>query len=130
LAPWRAIDEGILLVVRVTPRGGRDAIDGTEVMSDNREILKLRVRAAPESGAANDAVIELLAKTLKIRRSDIDIVAGVTARVKQIILRGNSDVLTTLLGRASIRLKGKKTYDGANHRRKTYCRRLARSRCA
>lgn len=97
MAPWRAIDEGVRLVVRVTPRGGRDAIDGVDVMSDNRDVLKLRVRAAPESGEANDAVVKLLAAILKIRRSDIDIVAGVTARVKQIILRGNSDVLTTLL---------------------------------
>jgi uncharacterized protein len=97
LVPWRATDEGVLLAVRVTPRGGRDAVDGIDVLSDGREILKVRVRAAPEDGAANAAVVKLLAATLKLRRSDIEVIAGATARVKQILLRGEPQVLMALL---------------------------------
>jgi uncharacterized protein (TIGR00251 family) len=96
-APWRATDGGVLLAVRVTPRGGRDAFDGVDVMSDGRAVLKLRVRAAPEDGEANAAVIGLLAAELKLRRSDIDISAGTTARVKQVLLRGDPRQLTALL---------------------------------
>ena len=97
LVPWRTTDGGVLLAVRVTPRGGRDAVDGVDVMSDGRAVLRLRVRAAPEDGAANAAVIKLLAAELKLRRSDIDISAGATARVKQVLLRGDPRQLTALL---------------------------------
>ena len=95
--PWRSLDDGVVLVVRVTPRGGRDDLDGIEVMSDGRAVLKLRVRAAPADGEANDAVTRLLAARLKLRRSDIDITAGATVRVKQVKLRGDPPHLTALL---------------------------------
>jgi len=95
--PWRDADDGVVLVVRVTPRGGRDALDGIEVMSDGRAVLKLRVRAAPADGEGNDAVIRLLAAQLKLRRSDIEISAGATARVKQVKLRGDPGHLAALL---------------------------------
>ncbi|MGO9356279.1 MAG: DUF167 family protein [Xanthobacteraceae bacterium] len=97
--PWRAAREGVVLSVRVTPRGGRDSIDGIEVMADGRAILKLRVRVAPEGGEANAAVTKLLAAALKLRRSDIAVVAGATARVKQIELRGDAAQLTASLAR-------------------------------
>ncbi|MGO4716914.1 DUF167 family protein [Bradyrhizobium sp. 2TAF24] len=95
--PWRDADGGLLLVVRVTPRGGRDDLDGIEVMSDGRAVLKVRVRAAPADGEANDAVTRLLAARLKLRRSDIEILAGATARVKQVKLHGDPRHLAALL---------------------------------
>ncbi|MGB7660869.1 MAG: DUF167 domain-containing protein, partial [Pseudolabrys sp.] len=41
--PWLASPGGVSLTVRLTPKGGRDAIDGIETMSDNRAVLKIRV---------------------------------------------------------------------------------------
>ena len=45
--PWSAIAGGIALAVRLTPKGGRDAIDGIESLADGRSVLKARVAAPP-----------------------------------------------------------------------------------
>ena len=67
-APWRARCRGVEVRVRVTPRGGRDALDGVETLADGRAVLKVRVRAVPEDGAANAAVTALLAQALRAAR--------------------------------------------------------------
>jgi len=108
MPPWREAREGVLLFVRVTPRGGRDSIDGVEVMADGREVLKVRVRVAPEGGEANAAVVKLLAGALKLRRADIEVTAGATARVKQIELRGDARRLASDLERFVSATKGTK----------------------
>ena len=70
--------------VRVTPRGGRDAVEGWTTDEAGRAVLKVRVAAAATEGAANAAVIALLAKALKRPKSAFEIVAGQTARLKRI----------------------------------------------
>lgn len=70
------------LAVRVTPRGGRDAIEGWTTDAEGRPVLKLRVAAAPADGTANAAVIALLAKALKRPKSSLSLVAGQTGRLK------------------------------------------------
>ncbi|MGA7426797.1 MAG: DUF167 family protein, partial [Rhodoplanes sp.] len=55
-APWAIVDDGLIVTVRLTPRGGSDAIDGVETLADGRAVLKARVRAAPSDGAANAAL--------------------------------------------------------------------------
>ena len=76
------------LAVRVVPRGGRDAVEGWERDAADRPVLKLRVAAAAADGAANAAVIGLLAKTLKVPKSAVRIARGETARLKQIEVDG------------------------------------------
>ena len=87
--PWRAASDGVTLALRVTPRGGRDAIDGVETLSDGRSVLKLRVRAVADGGEANRAVIELLAKALGVPKASVRLVSGATARLKQIAISGD-----------------------------------------
>ena len=48
--PWQGAGLGVVLAVRLTPKGGRDAIDGIELLADGRSVLKVRVRAAPSEG--------------------------------------------------------------------------------
>lgn len=69
--------------VRVTPKGGRDAIDGWTRDGAGRLMLKVRVCAAASDGAANAAVTALLARALKVPKSALTLAAGQTARVKR-----------------------------------------------
>jgi uncharacterized protein YggU (UPF0235/DUF167 family) len=74
--------------VRVTPRGGRDAVEGWVADGAGRPLLKVRVAAAAADGAANAAVVAVLAKALGVPRSAVRIAQGETARVKQIEAEG------------------------------------------
>lgn len=76
------------LAVRVTPKGGRDAVDGWAIEAEGRPYLKVRVSVAPTEGAANAAVIALLAKQLKRPKSAIRIVSGETSRLKLLEIDG------------------------------------------
>lgn len=75
-------------MVRLTPRGGRDAAEGWALDADGRLYLKVRVASPPVEGAANAALIAFLAKTLKIPRSAVRLAAGETARLKRLELEG------------------------------------------
>ncbi len=70
---------GVRLRVRLTPRGGRDAVDGVR-----DGILLARVSAPPVEGAANEALVRLLARELDVPRQAIRIVTGTGARLKTI----------------------------------------------
>ncbi|KRE15694.1 hypothetical protein ASE63_15690 [Bosea sp. Root381] len=84
--PWTVAGDGLRLTVRLTPRGGRDAIDGIEALADGRFVLKVRVRAAPSDGEANAALTALLAREFDLPRSAVTLVAGATARLKTVAL--------------------------------------------
>ena len=87
--PWRFSSQGISVALRVTPRGGMDAVDGIETLANGRSVLKVRVRVIAEGGEANRAVIELLAKALAVPKSRIRILSGVTSRLKQVAVDGD-----------------------------------------
>jgi hypothetical protein len=87
--PWRYSAEGISVALRVTPRGGRDGIDGLERLANGRMVLKARVRAIAEGGEANRAVTELLAKALGVPKARVRILSGMTSRLKQIAVAGD-----------------------------------------
>jgi uncharacterized protein YggU (UPF0235/DUF167 family) len=76
------------IAVRVTPRGGRDGVDGWMRDDAGRLVLKVRVAAAAAEGQANAAVIALLAKALGRPKSAFSLVGGQTARVKRVAVEG------------------------------------------
>jgi uncharacterized protein (TIGR00251 family) len=78
----------VRLAVRLTPRGGRDAVDGWAVDAEGRRLLKARVSAPPVEGEANAALIRLIAKTLGLPRSAVSIASGDGARVKILRIEG------------------------------------------
>ncbi len=97
--PWTAAPNGVIVDVRLTPRGGRDAIEGIEVLANGRAVLKARVRAAPADGQANDALCRLIAGTLDVPPRGVTIVAGAAARLKRIHVAGDAAALVAALRR-------------------------------
>jgi uncharacterized protein (TIGR00251 family) len=87
--PWRYSTAGISVALRVTPRGGRDGIDGIETLADGRSVIKVRVRAIAEGGEANRAVTELLAKALGVPKAKVRLLSGATSRLKQVAVEGD-----------------------------------------
>lgn len=101
--PWEAREGGVALRVRVTPRGGRDAFDGVETLADGRAVLKLRVRAAPAEGAANEAVRRVVAATVGRPASAVVLAGGAMARVKTLSIAGDASALADALARQILR---------------------------
>ena len=95
--PWRISTTGVSIALRVTPRGGRDGVDGIEQLSDGRSVLKVRVRVIADGGEANRAVLVLLAKSLGVPKASVSLVSGATSRLKQVAIAGNSARLTEAL---------------------------------
>ncbi len=91
-AIWRAIPTGIAIRVRLTPRSQRDSIDGLEDTAEGTA-LKARVRAVPESGAANAALAKLIAGWLHVPKSTVEVIAGGKSRLKTVAVTGKSEAL-------------------------------------
>ncbi|ANK93503.1 MULTISPECIES: DUF167 domain-containing protein [Rhizobium] len=95
--PWRFSGDHLRLAVRLTPNGGRDAIDGIEEDGDGETLLKARVTSVPEKGKANKALILLIARSLRIPKSSISLVSGETARKKILRIEGDPEDLVKKL---------------------------------
>jgi uncharacterized protein (TIGR00251 family) len=89
-------ESGAAFPVRVIPRASKNEVEGV-----TGNALKVRVTAPPVEGAANKALIELLAERLRIRKSQIEIVAGQTSQQKMISVvgLGPSEVEERLFGK-------------------------------
>jgi uncharacterized protein (TIGR00251 family) len=79
------VEGGVTFEVRVVPRASRNEIVGV-----HGDALKVRLTAPPVEGRANEALIAFLAHRLGVRKSQVEIVAGTTARRKMIRVIGLS----------------------------------------
>ncbi|WP_019907005.1 DUF167 family protein [Methylobacterium sp. 77] len=95
--PYTPTQDGIRLAVRLTPRASRTGLDGIVASADGRVSVQMRVAAPPVEGAANTALIAALAAALGMRRSDLRIVTGETARQKIVALSGDPALIAARL---------------------------------
>ncbi len=79
-------------MVRLTPRASRDGIDGVK-SGPNETYVRARVRAVPEDGRANAALVELVADEIGVPKSTVAVVAGHTARLKSLHVAGDPRAL-------------------------------------
>jgi len=89
--------DGVVIDVRLTPRGGRDAIEGIERRADGRSVFKARVRAVPFEGAANTALCRLIAVVLGVAPRNVTVAGGATSRVKRVRVIGEPGALVAVL---------------------------------
>lgn len=68
-----------ILLVKVTPKSSKNALAGWE-----GDYLKIKLRAIPEKGSANEALINFLSEILNIPKSSIKIISGQTSRLKRV----------------------------------------------
>ena len=88
---WRAVNDGLAIAIRVTPRGGRDAL-----AAGTAEHFAARLAAAPVDGAANAGLVALVAKTFGVPRRAVTIVAGDTSRLKRLHIVGDVATLAEI----------------------------------
>ena len=96
-AAFHATRDGLAVRVRVTPNAGADRIEGVETRDDGVEVIRIRVRAIPDKGKANDAVIALLAASLGVPKRAVTLTAGDTARQKALHIAGDPAKLAARL---------------------------------
>lgn len=89
--PWDIARGLVTLRVRLTPKADRDRIDGMVQLSDGQNVLAVRVRAVPEKGAANKALIALVARALGVSRSSVSLGRGRAARIKTLTVTDTPD---------------------------------------
>ena len=75
-----------ILQVRVTPRSAKPGVGGWRTGADGRGELEVRVAQAPADGAANEAVLKLLAGALGVSRSQLTIISGAASRHKRVAI--------------------------------------------
>jgi len=88
-----------VIPVRLTPNASRAAIEGWRDAADGTRHLAIKVTAVPEKGKANAALEKLLAKALGVAKTNVSVIAGATARQKEVLVQGNPNDLIAALDR-------------------------------
>ncbi|MCZ2328402.1 DUF167 domain-containing protein [Bartonella sp. F02] len=88
---------GLILFVRLSPKASVDKIVGIESRDDGKQYLIIHLRAVPEDGKANKALIKFLAKQWKIPSSYISLKSGTTSRYKQLRFSKSLEELEQIL---------------------------------
>jgi uncharacterized protein (TIGR00251 family) len=79
---------GCQLAVRVQPGASRSEVAGLHGAE-----LKVRVKAPPVEGKANEALLECLAKLFRVKRSQCELLRGGSSRSKTVFVRGLNEAL-------------------------------------
>jgi uncharacterized protein YggU (UPF0235/DUF167 family) len=95
--------DGVILVVRLTPKSSHDEVLGLEDHAGEC-VLKARVRAVPEAGRANAALETLIARWLGVAPSTVAVARGGKSRLKQVVVSGDGGALTRLIAQRVAKL--------------------------
>lgn len=93
LLPFKPIDFGVRLIVKVTPKASSNRIGTPMHETDGTYVLRVYVTAVPEDGGANEAVLKLLAKSWGLSKSIFKILSGHKDRKKVIHIQGDPQSL-------------------------------------
>jgi uncharacterized protein len=85
--------DGLRLAIRLSPRASTTRLSGVSVTAEGGRVLTARVTAPPEDGRANEALLRLLARTWRLPRGDLSIVAGAASRRKTVHIAGDPQQL-------------------------------------
>ncbi|MSO80896.1 MAG: hypothetical protein EXQ97_04530 [Alphaproteobacteria bacterium] len=94
--PWRPVREGLAVRVRVTPRARRAGAGGTIALPDV-PALRVAVTAPPAEGAANAAVLALLAAACDVPKSALAVTLGTSGRLRAVTVSGDPSSLAARL---------------------------------
>ncbi|MEW5422301.1 DUF167 family protein [Amorphus sp. 3PC139-8] len=105
---YEASADAVTVRVRLTPKAGRDDIDGIKSLSDGSVVMAARVRAVPDKNAANKALEALLAKRFGLAKTAVEIRSGHTARLKIVRLSGDPSAIVAAIERFDCETSGSK----------------------
>ena len=105
--PWAAVAGGLRIKVRLTPKSAQNRVDGVTTAAAGA-VLKVRVRALPEHGAANAALSKVLAGWLGVPQAAVAVIGGAKARAKTLMVAGDG---LELAKRAAARLANATQHD-------------------
>ncbi len=83
MIPYTESRDGIVFKVQVVPRSSR-----TEIVGEHNGALRIRIAAPPVDGAANEELVRLLARSLRVPRRNVEITAGHSAKLKTVRVAG------------------------------------------
>ena len=83
MIPYTESGDGIIFKVQVVPRASR-----SEIVGEHNGALRVRIAAPPVDGAANEELVRLLARALRVPRSAVEISAGHSAKLKTVRVAG------------------------------------------
>ncbi len=91
---YEKTSSGYIIRVRITPNSSKNAITGIFTDNNQKEFLKINLRAIPEKGKANQELIVFLSKLLHLNKSSFTIISGEIDRYKK--LKIDTEVSLTL----------------------------------
>lgn len=91
--PFTTSAGGVRVRLRLQPGASRSGLEGPQLLADGRLALKAWVGAPPEGGKANAALIKLLAKSWRLPKGSISIIAGQSDRLKTLEITGDPRIL-------------------------------------
>ena len=98
--------DGVRVVIRLSPQAKSDRLRGIAATAEGGRAIKVSVTAPAQDGQANEALLQLLARTWRLPRRDLSIVVGAVSRNKIVHIAGDPNELIVKLSREIASLPG------------------------